>query len=137
LLPGLAFPFAAGTLVAGNLVVANNHPNFGSPSDISSAEPSGVGIFDLGADATAITDNLVLGNGTLGIGVGTNALLNLLAGTSPSGIPSFPILTRVRGNTTLGSLFGADLFWDGLGFDNCWSDNNFQTSLSLRPLPSC
>jgi parallel beta-helix repeat protein len=136
LLPGLGFPFAAGILVADNLALANNHANFGAPGDIASAEPSGVGIFILGADATAVSHNLVLGNGTLGIGVGSSALLDLLAGTGPSGIPDIPIATRVHGNFIFGGPFGADLFWDGLGVDNFWSGNTFQTELSLRPLPA-
>jgi parallel beta-helix repeat protein len=135
LLPGLNFPFSFGTAVAGNLVAANNHANFGSPSDITSLEPPGVGVFVLGADGTAVADNFVLGNQTIGVGVGSSLVLNVLGGISMAGIQPLPIGNRVQGNAVAGA--GADLLWDGLGVANCWSDNAFRTSLSPQPLPAC
>lgn len=135
LLPGLPLPVEAGIAVRKNLVLANNHRNFGSPGDVAAAEPSGIGVLVLGASGTVVADNLVAGHSTLGIGVVSSELLTLLADVPVSGIEPFPIGTRVEGNTLLNPL-GIDLFWDGLGSANFWNDNAFQSSFSPIPLPA-
>jgi parallel beta-helix repeat protein len=135
LLPDLPVSTGGNILVADNLVLANNHANFGSPEDITSLEQGGVGIFVLGTTRTDVADNLVLGNQLIGIGVTSSLVLTLLGGISVRGIQPFSVGIHVRHNTVLGAPLGADLLWDGLGVGNSWSDNVFQTSFSLRPFP--
>jgi parallel beta-helix repeat protein len=135
LLPGLDVKFASNTTVTDNLVLANNHPNFGNPSDIASVAPSGVGIFVLGTNATTVSDNTVLGNATIGIGVASSTLLTLLDGTSVNDIQPLATNTHVANNMVQGLFGGADLVWDGMGINNTWTGNTFQTVVSPVPLP--
>jgi parallel beta-helix repeat protein len=135
LLPGLTVPFASNTTVSDNLVVANNHPNFGNPSDIASVAPSGVGIFVLGTNATTVANNTVLGNATIGIGVASSTLLTLLDGTAVNGIQPLATNTHVADNVVGGLLGSVDLLWDGLGLNNTWTENTSQTVVSPVPLP--
>jgi parallel beta-helix repeat protein len=137
LLPGLSVPFGANTLVANNLVFANNHANFGTPEDIAALEPGGVGIFVLGTTGTTVANNLVLDNLMIGIGLTSSDLLTVLGAGPVTGIQPNPMRTEIRGNTIAGGPFSADLAWDGSGRDNCWMDNQFQTALNLRPFPTC
>jgi parallel beta-helix repeat protein len=136
LLPGLPVTVGGKTLVADNIVSDNNFPNPGAPNDISAIEPTGVGIFVLGTDGTRVDNNLVLGNASVGVGVASVELLELLGGTPVFGIRPNPSHTQVRDNVIFGGGLSVDLLWDGSGHDNVWSGNSFLTSLSLLPFPS-
>jgi parallel beta-helix repeat protein len=137
LLPGLPVKVAGRTVVAGNVVAGNNHPNFANPSDIAAGEPAGTGVFVLGAKGTRVEDNLVLGNESIGIGVVSSAVLALLGNSPPLDVLPNPARTHVRDNFVFGgNPFGADLLWDGTGRDSSWDGNTFLTHLSPRPFPS-
>jgi parallel beta-helix repeat protein len=135
LLPDLQVPFASNTILSNNFVVANNHPNFGNPSDIASIAPSGVGIFVLGTNATTVSNNEVLANGTLGIGVAASTLLTLLNGTPVNDIQPLVTNAIVENNVVQGLPGSVDLLWDGLGLNSIWNSNVFQTVVSPGPLP--
>lgn len=147
LLPGRRVTTLAEILVSGNRVYGNNRANFAEPGDLVGAVPAGSGILVIGADATKIEDNVVSDNGFVGIGVGSSLLLALLAGVDPAllaDIEPDPDGVRVRGNdvrgnglaSTLPLLPAVDLFWDGSGSANCWTNNRFDTS-GPAPLPAC
>jgi parallel beta-helix repeat protein len=140
------------TLVAFNSVHENNRANTAEPGDIIAVLPSGIGILVSSADATTVTLNNVQNNNFAGIAVVSICLGLALQGQPPElcgalGIEPNPddnriMLNRVVGNGTvptgfppLDALLG-DLIWDGSGTGNCWSHNQFGTSVP-SPLPSC
>jgi parallel beta-helix repeat protein len=136
LLPDLPVKVGGNTLVAGNVVAFNNHPNPQAPNDVSALEPSGAGIFILGTDGTRVENNLVLGNEIIGVGVASTELLAALGGGPVLGILPNPSFTRVTGNVIFGGGLSIDLGWDGTGIHNVFDNNTYFTSLSLRPFPS-
>jgi parallel beta-helix repeat protein len=136
LLPDLPVKVTANTLVAGNVINDNNHPNFGPPSDIASLAPTGVGVFVLGTVGTKVRDNLVLGNHLLGVGVTSSELLTVLGGGPVRGIFPNPSRTQVRDNFLFGGGLSLDLLWDGSGMGNVFSDNTLLTSFSPSGFPS-
>jgi parallel beta-helix repeat protein len=140
------------TLVAFNSVHDNNRTNTAEPGDIIAVLPPGIGILVSSADATTVTLNDVQSNNFAGIAVVSICLGLALQGQPPElcgalGIEPNPddnriMLNRVVGNGTvptgfppLDALLG-DLIWDGSGTGNCWSHNQFNTSVP-SPLPSC
>jgi parallel beta-helix repeat protein len=147
LLPGLGVKTSSDILVAANRVHDNNHPNFAAPGEIEAFVPSGSGILVVGADRTTVTENLVTGNHFTGIAVGSTLLLGTLAGLPPEAFADIepnPDAARIVRNTVTGNggaspipgLPAADLFWDGSGTGNCWSNNRYGSSYP-DALPSC
>jgi parallel beta-helix repeat protein len=146
--PGFSDIVSQGNVVVGNFVHDNNHANFGDPGSVESFEPSGTGILIVGSDRTTVQDNVVTGNGFVGIGVVSTLVLKQLDphlanklfvgyGVNPNG-------NEIEDNIALGNGFaspiasipGVDLLWDGSGKNNCWSDNIYLTSAPLV-LPGC
>jgi parallel beta-helix repeat protein len=135
---------AQGASITNNLVSANNRPNPFSPQggDPLGLLPSGTGILNIGLDNVEISGNLLVLNGSFGIGV---ISFPQLPPTHPSGDvsdePNFhPDNTSVHQNRLLGNgrspdprlqltgLHPADLIWDGTGTGNHWSNNGRATS---------
>jgi parallel beta-helix repeat protein len=140
LLPGLAVKKASDNLVANNAVHDNNRANFATPGDITSFVPAGSGVLVVGTSKTTVRDNVVTGNGLVGVGVISTGLLAQLGGLPASalaGIDPNPEHTLVQGNTVTGNgtvqatppLQAADLAWDGTGKGNVWKNNTFGTSV--------
>jgi parallel beta-helix repeat protein len=139
------------TLVAANRVHDNNRTNTAEPGDLISVLPPGIGILISAADATTVTLNDVQRNNFAGVAVVSICLGLALQGhpelCSALGIEPNPddnhiVLNRVVGNGTvptgfppLDALLG-DLVWDGSGTGNCWSHNQFGTSVP-SPLSAC
>jgi len=144
LLPGLDVTTTSDVRVAENRVHDNNHTNFAPPGDLASFVPSGSGILVVGAKRTTVTGNRVRGNQFTGIAVGSTLLLGALSGLPISGIDPDPKHVTVEHNAVTGNggtspipfLPAVDLFWDGSGVDNCWSENRFTTSFPTK-LPAC
>src|SRR5262245_60100581 len=146
LLPGLSVTTAADVRLRENFVVGNNRPNFADPGDLVSFVPSGIGIFVLGVDRAIIERNVVIGNGLIGIGVGSTLLLGQVAGLPPEEFDSIEPnsdgtvvrhnLVVLNGRGPANPFFpSADLVWDGTGTDNHWQDSIFFTSVP-SPLPT-
>jgi len=143
LLPGLTIETSSFNLIADNLVVHNNRPNTASAGDLAAAEPSGIGILEVGGDHSATFGNLVSQNGYSGIVLISGTTLIALAGLDPSAygnIDPNPEHTLISNNVVLnnGQLFtyaglppGADLIWDGTGLNNHWRHNVFDTSFPI------
>jgi parallel beta-helix repeat protein len=139
LLPDNPVKVSSDVRLRGNVIIGNNRPNFGDPDDLVSFAPSGVGVFVLGVDRVTIEQNVVVGNGQLGIGVGSSLLLAASGKIPPDAFSSIepnPDGTVVRYNLvvfnglgTLNAAFPAgDLVWDGSGVGNHWQNNVFITS---------
>jgi parallel beta-helix repeat protein len=147
LLPGLTVKTSSGVSVLRNRVHENNLPNFGHPGELESFVPTGSGILVVGVDGADIDDNVVTGNQFVGVGLGSTLLLGALAGLPPEAFADIepnPDGIRISRNTVTGNggtssipfLPAVDLLWDGSGTNNCWSRNQFGTSVP-NPLPEC
>lgn len=149
LLPGLDVKTSSNIHVAYNLVIKNNHENFGDTTEgLESAVPPGLGILVLGTDHTTVEHNIAAGNKFAGITLFSSLVLVELAGLDPNDfdIEPNPDGTSITQNIVEGNGFnpppldiplpGVDLLWDGSGNDNCWSGNKFKTAYPA-PLPSC
>lgn len=149
LLPGKDVKVSSGIYVAGNSVYNNNHVNFGTPGELESVVPTGLGILVLGADKTTVENNFVTGNNFAGITVFSTLVLGALAGIPPAAFADIdpnPDNARIIRNIVKknGSappslsipLPGVDFLWDGSGSNNCWQNNIFDTSYP-SPLPTC
>jgi len=66
-LPGLPVKHGENTILRRNSVISNNHKNFGSPSSVVGALPSGSGIIVLAGQKVTIERNLVRDNRTAGL----------------------------------------------------------------------
>jgi parallel beta-helix repeat protein len=142
LLPGLTIESSSYNLIAGNIVVHNNRPNTAAAGDLAAAEPTGIGILEVGGDHSATVGNFVSQNGYAGIVLISGVTLISLAGLDPSAYGSIdpnPEHTLIANNVVInnGLLFsyaglppGADLIWDGTGADNHWLHNLFYSSFS-------
>lgn len=137
------------TLVAHNKVHDNNRANTGVPGDITAVVPSGTGILLLGGHTTTVTLNEVENNGFAGIAVASLCLGLALQGIPCSGldVDPDPNGNRITSNELEGNgavpqpnpffdSLRADLIWDGSGTGNCWSNNQFTTSVPAS-LPAC
>lgn len=149
LLPAEAVNVSSGILVVENYVHDNNHVNFAEPGTFESFVPSGSGILVVGADRAKVEDNRVTGNDFIGIGLGSALIFAALANLPPEAFANIepnPDDARIQNNVVTGNgssppplpipLPGADLFWDGSGTDNCWS-NNLSTINIPEVLPAC
>ena len=119
-------------LIEGNAVRQNNLPNDSTEGDLQMI-PSGTGIMNVGGDDFTIRNNTVTGNSTFGVAT----LFNPLARQDPRIEPN-PDNNQVRRNVAMDNGFrpppgftipGADLFYDGSGRGNCFSENIFKTAI--------
>lgn len=147
-LPNLAVKAQETTRLVGNRVHDNNSPNTSTGGDTAALLP-GIGIFLLGADTTTVAFNSVTGNQLSGISVISFCTASALSGLGCTGIdidPS-PDGNQIMNNLVVGNAtvpfpdptvdaLRADLSWDGSGSNNCWSDNQFGTSVPAS-LPTC
>jgi hypothetical protein len=138
---------SAGDMIADNYVSNNNHRNFAVAGTLESYAVQGTGIELLGARATVVADNLVIGNETMGIGVVSAAVLPARFTTSPTGSDATDLSASgnvIVANCAVGNGFhsmstawphGADMVWDGLGHPDTWIGNSYWTSgpASLSP----
>jgi len=147
LLPGLDAKTSRDVLVAGNRVHDNNHLNSVLPPDFAAFVPSGSGILVVGADHVTVTENLVMRNHFVGIGVASTLVLGQLAGLPPeafSDIEPDPDFDRIVGNIVVRNgastspipFPAVDLLFVPAGNGNCWSRNVFMTSFP-DGLPRC
>lgn len=67
LIPGLPVKDARGLIITDNKIQNNNTPNFAPASSIAAGIPQGTGILILGPDEVTIENNLITGNGTVGV----------------------------------------------------------------------
>jgi parallel beta-helix repeat protein len=144
-LPGKVQKEGARTRVFRNWVVRNNRANFGDPESIIGKLPSGIGIYVMGVDDTAIEDNWIKQNATVGIGV--LRLGKEDADKDPELEPNSD-RTRIGFNHLLANGLdphadiaagygrGADLIWDGTGTGNC-ADLPDAVTRAGRPLARC
>jgi parallel beta-helix repeat protein len=137
------------TLVAYNRVHDNNKVNTADPTDLTALLPSGTGILVLGGQTATVAFNKVEGNGFTGIAEASLCLLLALQGSPCTGLDVDPdpngnriISNELEENGTVlqpnpfFDALRADLIWDGSGAGNCWSHNQFTTSVPA-PLPAC
>jgi parallel beta-helix repeat protein len=148
ILPFLERKTQEATLVAFNTVHDNNRTNTASPADLLGVLPPGLGILVAGGHGTTVAGNDVRGNGFAGIAVASLCLGLALQGNGCTGLDVDPDPSgdRIIGNRVLGNGFlplpppfdalAADLVWDGSGADDCWSGNQFETSVPPQ-LPAC
>jgi len=148
LLPQLSRKESSDIWISKNIVSDNNHINF-APQDggFESVVPSGVGILIVGTDRTTVEQNQVNGNKFIGIGVFSALTIGQLANIPPEAFDIEPnadfakilnnnLVKNGAGPSPLPFLPAVDLIWDGSGTANCWSGNNFTSSVP-SPLPSC
>jgi parallel beta-helix repeat protein len=121
----------SGVLIEKNVILKNNLPNTSTEADIGRI-PSGTGILNVGSDQLTIRKNTVSGNNTFGVAITTNPL----AAQDPRGIDPNPDGNQVRLNVIVDNgaqppptFPGADLFYDGSGQGNCFSENTFRTAV--------
>ncbi len=152
LLPGLPRKDNQLSSIHGNTVENNNLPNFANPADFVSNVPVGGGIILFGGDEAQVYENTVSGNDSFGIGLfSLYVLFTTEELKADPKIDPWTDTNTVTGNTVTGNganpapllvdfgITGADLLWDAMGDDNCWSDNVFDTFYNLtgEDLPSC
>ena len=150
LLPPSAFRTvltASEMLISQNTVRNNNLPNFAEQGSLPSFVPAGSGILVVGVDRTVVEKNDVSGNEWVGIGLGSTSTFGMLAGIPDVGLPdpdAEGVTIRKNRLSNNGSnpppppfpLPGVDLLWDGTGTDNCWENNEYETSFPSA-LPAC
>ena len=151
LLPGKDIKTSANVHVHFNHIYNNNHVNFGTPGELESTIPTGLGILVLGADLAVVENNTVTGNEFAGITVFSTLVLAVIAGVPPevilADIEPNPDGVKISKNFLQHNGFnppvipdlplpGVDLLWDSSGINNCWGNNVFKTS-APSPLPSC
>jgi parallel beta-helix repeat protein len=149
LLPGLTVKTSANIAVAENNINSNNHPNFAPPGEgFESVVPSGSGILIVGVDNVLLKNNKITNNNFVGAAVVSTLVLGALAGLSPEAFADIepnPDGANIINNKVTGNgsnppaglpLPGVDLLWDGSGNNNCWKNNDHQTSYP-QVLPAC
>lgn len=143
-LPGRPATATSDIEVVDNDFIGNNQPNpVIDPDEILAVLPHGVGVLLVGADRVVVRNNRVLDNDSAGVAI--IRLPSAFAALDPR-IDPFPDHDQVSGNVVLRNgrapdprlapMPGADLLWDGSGFDVCWSDNRFGAAFPA-PLPPC
>jgi parallel beta-helix repeat protein len=127
LLPQLSSKVSLSTKVHGNIAESNNRPNFAPSTSNAAKVRTGTGILLLAADHVEVYGNIVRDNKTAGI-----AVFNLKIGFEEDEIdvgPN-PEHNRIHDNTLQHNGYdadefvrkligaGADILWDGSGWDN-------------------
>jgi cytochrome c peroxidase len=144
LLPNNPSKVGSDTRVLRNRVVTNNHPNFGAPGSIVSQVAPGTGIFIMAADRTEVAENEVRGNDSFGIAV--VSLTAALPKSTAFDVGIVPEGNRIHGNrladngrnpapAVKAAGGGADLLWDGSGWDNTWEEPAARTVPWFLPGP--
>ena len=120
--------------VIGNRIYANNHENFADPSAIVATVPSGSGIIILAADEVEVAENEIRDNKSFGVSIAN--LHTTLSSAAGFDVDPVPERNRIHSNTFSNNGYdpddkirelgfgGADLLWDGSGFDNTWDEPN-------------
>jgi putative cofactor-binding repeat protein len=65
--PGLPIKTTFDVIIRNNLILANNHPNFGAPGSTVAGIPAGTGILVMAADDVVIEGNIIRDNKNIGI----------------------------------------------------------------------
>lgn len=126
--PGLPVKVTSDVLITGNTFSGNRRPNTVSePDELLSEVPGGIGLLNIAGDRVHVTDNVVNGNSSAGIGV--ISLPPEYAALDPAVDPT-PDEGIVADNVTQGNgsepdprlapFPGADVIWDGTG-TTCFS----------------
>jgi parallel beta-helix repeat protein len=149
LLPGLDVKTSTGITVFKNYIHDNNHVNFAPPGGgFETFIPRGAGMLLVGTDNTTIRNNTIQNNNFVGIATVSTLVLGALAGLPPAAFADIepnPDGVRITHNTVINNgampppglpLPGGDLLWDGSGTNNCWKNNNFNTSFPAS-FPTC
>lgn len=142
-LPDLDRKETTDNLIRGNRLVANNLANFAHPGDIVSNVPAGVGMLIMAADRNEVTANEIRDNRSVGIAmVSLRAILDKRTdfdvGTEPEGNWIHDDTLQNNGSNPSPEAFrfglpGADLVWDGSGWDNSWQENARSTFPPILP----
>ncbi len=108
----------------------NNLPNSSTEADIGRI-PSGTGILLVGTDLLTIRKNTVTGNNTFGVAITANPLAPEDSRINPNPNGNQVVLNTLTDNGAqpAPTLPGADLFYDGSGQGNCFSQNTFKTAV--------
>ena len=149
LLPGLPVKTSTNITVFNNYIHDNNHVNFAPPGGgFETFIPRGAGMLLVGTDNTTIRNNIIQNNNFVGIATVSTLVLGGLAGLPPEAFADIepnPDGVQIKHNTVTNNgstpppglpLPGADLLWDGSGTDNCWKNNQFNTSFPAS-FPAC
>lgn len=78
-LPGPPLQISRDHEVFDNVLVNNNTPNFGNPNAAVGVIPDGTGILVLSNDTTLFRHNIIQGNGTFGVALIDQAIVNALS----------------------------------------------------------
>ena len=155
-LPGLDITSNQDNSIHHNTILINNKANTCTPPDEVCTVPVGTGILLLAVQRNHVRNNVVLGNDSFGVAV-TDICTALqlppqLCDPAILHIDPFPNGNRIEHNVVLGNgsnpdrirlppdFPGADLFWSGLGDENCWEHNISLIDVwpkSPQPLPAC
>jgi parallel beta-helix repeat protein len=127
----------------------NDKPNTCvDPDDTVCLVPSGTGMLVIAADRNRLEANRVTDNKSIGIGVANYCVATNVPPAECAAIDINPdpdgvqiVSNTVKRNakspdTSLPSIFAADLAWDGTGAGNCWSRNRADTTFPAA-LPTC
>ena len=117
-------------LIESNVVEDNNRPNESTEGELRMIPP-GTGIMNVGGDRFTVTNNTAKGNSTFGVAILFNPLFRLDPRIEPN-----PDNNEVQRNLAINNGFrppptipGADLFYDGSGHGNCFSQNTFRSAV--------
>jgi parallel beta-helix repeat protein len=116
-------------IVRRNNVHDNNHVNFADPKAVVAMVPSGTGLLIMAAHGTVATDNDLVNNNSIGVGI---ISLNTIFPNNPKlDVHPDPNNTQLRGNRykdngkmpgdllTKNGFKGGDILWDGTGKPVC------------------
>ncbi len=143
LLPDLPVRTGADALIEDNRVIGNNEPNSAAEGQIVANLPAGTGILIVAADRSEVRNNEIHGNETMGLGV--ISLQKLLPDRAEFDVGTEPEANWIHDNSyedngtdpdpalSEAGLPGADLLWDGSGWDNAWSEGDATRSPSVLP----
>jgi parallel beta-helix repeat protein len=127
-LPGLPTTSTENAVIERNVIRANNLPNpFPPPPpffDDLQLLPSGSGVLNVGGDAITIRDNVIIQNGSFGIGIVDNPFG---FGPPDDNRVLSNIVQRNGGNPDPRAALSGDIVYDGSGTNNCFAGNVFKT----------
>ncbi|MEW6736330.1 MAG: parallel beta-helix domain-containing protein, partial [Acidobacteriota bacterium] len=134
------------TRVVNNQVITNNRENFADKAAIVASVPAGAGIIVMAADETEITANEIRDNNSFGVAV--LGLQTLFPGIDRFDVGPTPESNRIYGNhyannggqphptLSAAGVPGADLIWDGSGWNNTWNETAVESAPTLLPKPN-